>query len=313
MRTHPLRSCCILSFALAAACGGGSDDGVTPGRNDGGTNVDAPVAPGAILVPISGTVAPHPLEAILAGTPASADGGAALSEDFSQLNLAVQNPEKVLADPNATPLQRAPVVTTAANCVSGACAWSFPSIDIKDVVLGLLAVVEDERPTAARVWAKTGNGIGTGPFVQGVKMAPRPIMNREAFVISKVLQQKIAAFVSVASGTPVTGDQLEQGGYMLGSVVGPEGTPFSPVAGATVSIPAVALDRMAVYYPNDSFTDKQAATGATGTFVVVPKTPGQTNIATWTVVPPAGETRTWGIHTGGTQAGSGLVLLFPAD
>jgi hypothetical protein len=299
---------------LAIGCGGGGSDGTTTRRDAG---ADGP-APGTIVVPISGTVAPHPLEALLAGgggasVDGGADGGAALPADFSQLTVAVHNPERVLADPNVAPLQRAPLDTTAPNCVGGACAWSFPAVDITGVVLGLLTVVEDQRPAGAHAWAKTGNGTGTAGFVQAVKASPRPITNREAFVISKALQNRIAAFVSVATNTPVTGDQLEANGYMLGSIVGPEGTPFSPVAGATVEVPPGALDRLSIYYPNDAFTATQAATGSTGTFVVVPKTPGMTNITQWTVKPPATETRTWGMHTGGTQAGSGLVLLFPAN
>jgi hypothetical protein len=75
----------------------------------------------------------------------------------------------------------------------------------------------------------------------------------------------------------------------------------------------MAADKVDVYYPNDTFSGKQDATGANGTLVVVPKAgmPAPV-VTTWTVTPPSADTRTWPVHSAGTQPGAAFILIFAA-
>ena len=53
-------------------------------------------------------------------------------------------------------------------------AFSLTGVDITNQTLGLVGTLEDKRTGAARVWVKTGTGMGTAAFIQGVKASKTP-------------------------------------------------------------------------------------------------------------------------------------------
>lgn len=260
---------------------------------------------GTVLVTISGRVAPHPLNAKLGAT-----------EDFSMLQVAIVDPLATIGDPTKAPLAQMPLDTSTANCSGSAgCAFSLTGVNITNQTLGLVGSVDDKRAAGARLWVKTGTGLGTKEYLKAVRAAPAPITERRAFAVSRKLQAKLAAFVSTALGTPITADELEARGYLIGHVVGrvSEGTPDPlPVAGATVTTAGTGAPQFELLYPNATFTGKTTATGADGIFIVVPKT-ATSFVTSWYVVRPDGDTRLWDTYLAGTNPGSAFVAILPAS
>lgn len=292
----------LVAVLLASACGKAKskdDDGGAAGSSG------AAGGSGTVLVTVSGLVAPHPLNAKLGAT-----------EDFSMLQVAIVDPLATLGDPTKPPLAQMPLDTSAANCGGAAgCAFSLTGVDITNQTLGLVGSVDDRRAAGARLWVKTGTGLGTKEYLKAVRAAPQPITNRRAFAISRKLQVKLATFVSTALGTPLTADELEARGYLIGHVVGrlSEGTPDPlPVAGATITTPGTTAPPFELLYPNATFTAKGTSTSADGIFLVVPKT-AASFVASWYVVRPDGDTRLWGTYLAGTNPGSAFVAILPAD
>jgi hypothetical protein len=292
----------VIATLAFAAQGCGSDKTTTPAD---ASVMDAPRdSAGAARVTISGIATPHSINAALMAM-----------ADFTMMGVAVVNPETVLANPNAPPLAGAALDTEAGNCPGGACAWSFPDVDISGIRLGLVGIVDDARPAGQELWVRTGTGMGTAMFIAGVKISMAPITDRRAFVISKAAEAKLAAFATatIAGSTFAAGD-LEARGFMLGTIVGPlsAGPSPMPVEGASVTIPTDAAAKVDILYPNATFTGAGASTAAHGTFLVVPKTAAPI-VSVWTVTPPAGDARTWEMHTAGTSPGDAFVLIFPAN
>jgi hypothetical protein len=328
----------LLLAALAAgtlvlgACGkdkpatdGGGGSG---GSNDGGGGAQPPVN-----VMVSGTAAPHALTHALDPT-----------ADFSMLTISVVDPSAELAGATM-PLATAPLETTAANCGgAGAtdggadgsaadgggsdaaagggtgCAWSFPTVDISKISLGLVVKLEDMRATG-KLWVKTGTGAGTGAFISMEKTSKAPITGRQAFMISRATQDKLAMLVSAvlsagdAGAVTLSGDQLEARGYMIGHVTGKLSTGAMPVAGATITAAGAAAGQVDIIYPNATFNGAGAATASHGIFLVVPHmeaTPGS-HVTIWTVKPPSTATDTWSTYTAGTQPGAAFVIIMAAN
>jgi hypothetical protein len=299
-------------IALTGACGST--------KSSGGMDAGSDVTP-AINVAVSGTASPHPLTLALDPT-----------ADFSMLTVAVVDPTADLG--GKPPLVSAPI--DPANCIGptdggagdGAagdaaagsagpvCTWSFPSVDISMIQLGLVGRIDDQRTTNP-AWVKTGTGAGTGAFIAMERTTKAPITNRQLFVLSKGTQNALATLASAVltqtdAGAALSGDDMQARGWMLGHIVGKlsEGAP--PLAGATVSVPGGVFD---IIYPNDTFSGAQASTNSQGIFLAVPKaaaTP-QPHVAQWTVGKPAGSTLTWQNYTSGTEPGAAFVLIFLAD
>jgi hypothetical protein len=257
---------------------------------------------GPAFVTISGTAMPHPLNAMLAA-----------GDDFSMLKVAIVNPSAVLVDPTALPLGSMTLDTTAGNCagITG-CAWSLSAVDITNLSLGLVGTLEDLRTDSTRAWVKTGTGMGTGAFLTEEKKTRAPITMRRAFVVSRKLEAKLAAFVGTALGTTLNTGELETRGFLIGHVVGKLSEAPEPagVAGATVM--PVAPGPFDVIYPNATFSATGDATAASGIFLVVPKTAAPF-VASWTVVPPAGETRTWDAFLAGSNPDNAFIIILPAN
>jgi len=55
-----------------------------------------------------------------------------------------------------------------------------------------------------------------------------------------------------------------------------------------------------------------ATTSSSGIFIVVPKM-AEALVATWYVVPPSGDTRTWTPHLAGANPDNAFVIILPAD
>jgi hypothetical protein len=233
--------------ALGVACGKAKsteDDGGAAGT--GGSS--------RVLVTVSGRVAPHPLNAKLGA-----------SEDFSMLQVAIVDPLATLGDPTKPPLAQMPLDTSAANCdaVAG-CAFSLIGVDITNQTLGLVGTAEDRRAADARLWVKTGTGLGTKELLAEVRKTSAPITERRGFAVSRKLQAKLAAFAAKALGITLTAEELETRGYLIGHVVGrlSEGTPDPlPVAGATVTSSGTTAPPYELLYPNADFTAKLSVTG----------------------------------------------------
>ena len=288
--------------ALAlSAC---SSNSSTPPVDSGA--MDVPPDLGPPLVTISGTAAPHPLTAALeAPTPT----------DFSQLAVAVVDPSIVLANPAAPPLKGGPLDTSAGNCGAAGCAWSFDSVNIVTISLGLVGIIDDTR-TAGRLWLKTGTGAGAADFINAAKISRAPITDRRLFAVSKATEAKLALFaaavITPADAALVPG-ALETRGFMIGTVVSKLSEGAHPVGGAVIT---TTDTRTNIIYPNDGFTAPASSTSAVhGTFLVVPKpvaTPTSI-VATWNVTSPAGDARVWPSLTAGSTPGTCFVILFAAN
>lgn len=289
----------LLAGALAlalAACGTPTDTAADAGTTpfDAGTPATTPIA-------VSGVAASHGLNQV-----GAVHSGHAV--DFTKMVIGIVNPATVIANPDAPPLAGGALNTEAANCPGGYCAWTFPTVDIRSVTLGLVAVVDDTRPAADRLWVKTATGIASGTTLAALRASKAPIVGATAFAITKDTTAGIAAFATVI-GKVITAADLEARGFLIGTVVGKKSEGYPAIAGATVSIGAETVD---IIYPNATFTAPGTSTSATGTFIAIPKAAG-TVIAQWTVTKPAGDARVWTAATAGTNPGGAFVLLFPAE
>lgn len=283
--------------ASGAAGSGGAGSG---GSGGGGTG-------GRALVTVSGTLAPHPLNAALGAT-----------ADFSQLKVGIVDPTTVLTQPTAPPLGSMTVDTSAANCdAATGCKFSLTGIDLTNITLGLVGTLEDLRTGDARLWVKTGTGMGTGAFITEEKRTRAPITDRRGFIVSRALEAKLVAYVNKVQATTLNPGDLEARGFLIGHVVGKlsEGPTPAGVAGATV-VPGCAAAATGcafdLIYPNADFTAKGAATSASGIFLVIPKTAASV-VTTWDVVPPTGDTRTWPQHLAGANPNNAFVIILPAN
>jgi hypothetical protein len=314
MRTRPswLLQVTVLVVAsfVAAACGklkpADGDGPLTPGA--GGSGVGGAVgAAGAgagaggstrVTVTISGTAAPHPLDAALTAT-----------ADFSMLRVAIVDPMAILLDPTAPDLSAMALDTSATNCDTMMnCAWTLQGVDITNLKLGLVGTLTDTRTGDAREWVKTGTGMGTAADLAAVRAAPAPITMRRAFAVSRKLEGVLGAFAGKALTTTFNPGDLETRGFLIGHVVGKlsEGTP--PIAGATVA----ATGDFKIIYPNDDFSGVGTATASQGLFLMVPNT-ATSVVATWTVTPPATETRTWNQYLAGANPGNAFIIIMAAN
>jgi hypothetical protein len=295
--------CCSV---MAGACGklkpadatGTAGAGTSGAGGGGGTS-------GEVLVTVSGTVAPHPLNAALGAT-----------ADFSMLKVSIVDPEAVIGDANAAPLGSMTVDQTTGNCdATSGCKFSLPGINITHQTLGLVGTLEDLRTGTARVWVKTGTGMGTNDFLTSVRKSPAPITNRRGFIVSRALEAKLVLYVNAVLGTTMQAGDLEARGFLIGHITGAapaDGSNPVPVAGATVVASGTAASGFDLIYPTADFTGKGTATSATGIFLVVPKAASPI-VTTWTVVRPTGDTRTWQDHLAGTNPNNAFVIILPAD
>jgi hypothetical protein len=291
-------ACGKLKPAEGADGGAGAAGATSSAAGAGGST-------GKVIVTISGIAAPHPLNAALDAT-----------ADFSMLKVAIVDPSAVLLDPTATPLGSATLDTSMTNCdTMFDCAWSLSGIDITNQNLGLVGTLEDTRTGAARLWVKTGTGMGSAADVKAVIMSPAPITGRRAFIVSRKLEGVLAAFASKALNTTFNPGDLETRGFLIGHVVGAvvgDAVPAA-VAGATVSTTADGLD---VIYPNADFSGTGTSTGPDGLFLMIPRlTPSgpQSVVAAWTVTPPATDTRTWNQYLAGSNPGNAFIIIMAAN
>jgi hypothetical protein len=314
-RSHILLVAMLLpALACAGACGklkpadtsGTAGSGGTGGGGAGSSAAGSSGTSGRVLVNISGTAAPHPLnKAILGPTDV---------EDFTMLKVSIVDPSAVILDPNAPPLGSMALDTSTGNCdAATGCKWALAGVDISNKnLIGLVGTLEDTRTGDARVWVKTGTGMGTKDDLAAVRAAPAPIVDRRAFAVSRKLEVALGMFVGkVLGGTFAPGD-LEARGFLIGHVVDKLSSAPMPagVAGAKVATPSsTGFD---VIYPTADFSGAGMATSATGIFLMVPKAAGPI-VATWNVVPPTGDTRTWASHLAGSNPNNAFVIILPAD
>jgi hypothetical protein len=231
--------------------------------------------------------------------------------------VAVVDPAVVIANPAAPPLAGGPLdTTTAGNCGASGCAWSFPSVDISKISLGLVGLVDDMR-TANKLWVRTGTGAGASSFITMIKSTRAPITDRRLFAVSKATEAKLALFAAAAlSDASIVAGSLEARGFMLATVVGKVSESTPPVAGAMITTSDM---RTNIIYPNADFSGvSMTGTAAHGTVLVVPKMAADAGIptsivASWTITSPSGDTRVWPSLTAGTSPGTAFVLLFAAN
>jgi hypothetical protein len=309
-RLAPLVTALVLVAALSSACGKVKPDdasgaaGSTGGSGGGAgsfTTTGASGTNGSVHVSISGVASPHPLEKMLGEV-----------DDFSLLKVAIVDPSATIVDATTPPLGSMALDTSAGNCdaTGGACKWTLPGVDITNLSLGLVGTLEDTRTGTARLWVKTGTGMGTAAQLAAVRALPAPITDRQAFAVSRKLEAVIGKFVGTALMTTFAPGDLETRGFLIGHVVGKlsEGPVPAGVAGAKV----VATGSFDVLYPNADFTAAGTTTAAQGIFIAVPKTAGPM-VAMWDVVPPAGDARTWAKYLAGANPNNAFVIIIPAD
>jgi len=280
-----------LAIGLATACTGAAPDAGTP---DGGGRVP-------ILIPVSGVARSHPLNVVAAGT-----GG---SVDFTQMKVSVVDPVTVMADPDSLPLAGSTLDTGTANCPDGACAWSFPAVELRGLSLGLVTILEDTR-TANPLWFKTGTGIADAAKLTALRKNPAPLADTRAYGVTRATEDMIRRFVNLAKPEENFGPGgLFERGFLLGMVVGKESENLPPIEGAKVQTSTTHLEIM---YPNADYSAVATSTSSTGVFVAVPKGEGGT-VSDWTAVPPDGETRKWHTRKAGTNPNTVFVFMFNAD
>jgi hypothetical protein len=297
------RSCLLLVAALGGALGGAGACGKSKGGDATGAAGSGGGAGANLLVTISGTAAPHPLNHMLGA-----------DDDFSMLRVAIVDPSAVILDPNATPLGAMPLdTTTPGNCDPDLdCMWTLAGVDLSNPnLLGLVGTLEDLRTGDARLWVKTGTGMGTMADLAAVRASPMPITGRRAFAVSRKLEVKLGAFAGATLGQSFAPGALEARGFLIGHVVGKlsEGPMPAPLAGATVHASSPRVD---IVYPSADFASAGTATSASGIFLMVPQT-AEAVVATWDVVPPAGETRTWPTYIAGSNPNNAFVIILPAN
>jgi hypothetical protein len=296
-----------LSGALAvSACssssGNKADSGVggSMANDAGGDAADA----GPALVTVSGTAAPHPLAKAL-------DPSAVTN--FTMINVAVVDPAIVIANPTAPPLQGGPLDTTAGNCMgANGCAWSFDNVNISGISLGLVGILDDAR-TTGRLWVKTGTGAGSAATINMFKISRAPITNVPLFAVSVATEGALSMFAAAAlQDTTIMPGTLTSRGFMIGTVVSSLASGAMPVMGATVT---TSDTRVNILYPSANFMANGTSTASHGSFLVVPKPVANPTaiVATWTVTPPSGDSRTWPMLTAGSTPGTAFVILFAAN
>jgi hypothetical protein len=292
-------SACSSSSGNKTTDSGAGGSGGSTASDAGGDTADA----GPALVTVSGTAAPHPLAKAL-------DPNA--TTNFTMINVAVVDPAIVIANPTAAPLQGGALDTSAGNCSSGTCAWSFDNVNISGISLGLVGILDDAR-TTGRLWVKTGTGAGSAATINMFKVSRAPITNVPLFAVSVATEGVLAMFAAgaVPDATIVPGT-LTSRGFMIGSVVSKLSQGATPVAGAMVT---TTDTRVNIIYPNADFSGVGTSTSATGTILVVPKPVAQPTsiVATWTVTAPSGDTRVWPSLTAGSTPGTAFVILFAAN
>ncbi len=347
-----LKPAAVPDGGAAGDTAGASGSGGGMGGGTAGASSTAGTSGGHVLVTVSGTAAPHPLNALVA-TPVATDGGTtdaaatspdaaatspdaaatdaaatdaaatdggtvvATNTDFSQLKVSIVDPTAVITNPNAAPLASTTLDTSAGNCTAAGCAFSLTGVDITNQTLGLVGTLEDKRTGDARLWVKTGTGMGTKAFIDSAKISKTAIMDRRAFIVSRKLEAKLVIFVNAVLGTTLVAGDLEARGFLIGHILDKLSTATTPagpagVAGATV----MATGAFDVIYPNATFTGKGTATAASGLFLMVPKLvngAAQAVVTNWTVVPPPGDPRTWEAHLAGTNPNNAFVIIMPAN
>jgi hypothetical protein len=315
---HPLNA------LVAAASPGTSDAGTADGATGDAGTADAGTADAATTDAAAADAATTDAAADAAKTDTAADGATGdagpvtgTTSDFSMLKVSIVDPTAVITNPNAAPLASATLDTSATNCTAAGCAFSLTGVDITNQTLGLVGTLEDKRTGDARLWVKTGTGMGTAAFIQSVKASKMAITDRRAFIVSRKLEAKLVTFVNAVNGMTLAAGDLEARGFLIGHVLDKLSTATTPagpngVAGATV----MAQGAFDVIYPNATFTGKGTATAANGIFLMVPKlvngaaVPVVTN---WAVVPPQGDARTWEMHIAGTNPGNAFIIIMPAN
>jgi hypothetical protein len=287
---------------LAGACGKlkpADTSGAAGGDGTAGTSGGAGTN-GSVHVNISGAAAPHPLNAALGA-----------SDDFSMLKVSIVDPSAVIIDANAPPLGSMPLDTSAGNCdATTGCKWSLAGVDITNQMLGLVGTLEDQRTGDARLWVKTGTGMGTAADLAAVRAAPAPITDRRAFAVSRKLEAVLGKFVAKALNITLAAGDLEARGFLIGHVVDKLSSAPTPagVAGAKVA----AMGPFDVIYPNADFSGTGTTTSASGIFLMVPRAAAPV-VAMWDVVPPMGDTRVWEMHIAGSNPNNAFVIIMPAN
>src|SRR6266700_2673322 len=234
-----------------------ADGGVGGATGAGGTTG---AGGSGVKVTVSGTASPHALAAGGLDTNAAAN--------FNMMLVAVVDPVTVLANANAAPLAGGALDTSATNCGTRGCAWSFDNVNIGGITLGLVGIVDDAR-TSNRLWVKTGTGAGSAASIMAVIQNPMPITNVPLFGVSKAMEAKLAAFAAGAiPDTTIVAGTLETRGFMLGTVVNKGSEGAMPVAGAKVT---TNDSRVTIIYPSADFMSVGTSTAAHGTILVVPK------------------------------------------
>lgn len=305
-----------LALGLAFACGndkeGGTGGAGTGGAGTGGSGTGGAGTGGAggssgAKIVINGVAAPFP------GDPET---------DFTQLSLSIADPVSVLT--GQPPLAMAsPFDTSAATC-PGACvapyAFSGVMVDPAQNTLGLLAILDDLRPTpagggGAAKWIRTGTGIANQAQLTAA-VASGTLGNRPAYAVSAAFEEKLAQFASAAGGAAngVTGaaGSLASRGFIITMILANADPQPTPVAGATFGPKdAPTASKYAVIYPNADFSGVGAATSATGLVLIYPVAgpPSTPPVGYWVVTPPTGSATTWPEQVVGAQANGAVVLL----
>jgi hypothetical protein len=297
----------LVAVLLAGAgCGSTKSPADAAAGGTGGTDAATDATDGSKVanVMVSGIALPHALSQMLDPT-----------ASFTNLQVSVVDPSAELAGLPA--LASAALVTTDCTGDGGAfvgCPWSFASVNIGNITLGLVVVLQDLRTTAP-VWVRTGTGNGTAAFIMAAAASKTAITGRQAFAVSRTTQAALATLASAALTTTITGDDLQARGYMIGHVTGKLSAGAPPVAGAMVTAGGTVASAVDIIYPNQTFTGVGPSTAAHGIFLVVPKAAAMptAHVTTWTVVPPTAATDTWPVYIAGTQPGAAFVIILLAN
>jgi hypothetical protein len=202
---------------------------------------------------------------------------------YTELEVALVDEGKLLADADAAPIASAPLDGAS---TTGKSPFAFSTLELTGASVGVVTRVRDTRATP--LWLTTEASSVDAAALAELQSKGGTFDDAVGFALSRdALDGSLAALAGVSSA-----DILARG-MVFGLVYDGQEADGSgaPVAGATV---AASLATGSVAYPTAKFDATQAATGGQGAFLFVPSDASATpRGVTFTVTPPAGSTLSW--------------------
>ena len=242
------------ALVLFSACSGtnnGTDGGTTTdaGTTDAGTQDAGSTCVTQTPITIDGTVSVHPVSAAIAGaTPVTLDNTTLAMARASGL-LSGNKPILTYSDAACTPVMGD---ITPDSTDPTTATFSLQSVNADNVVLGLIAVVDNK--TGNSTFINTATGIAAPPFTSGA------VSGANAFAVTAATEGALATLDGKNPG------DLLSSGFILGTFVDANNAPIEGVTLTDTNGNAIPQ----AFYPKADFSGltTTGATSANGVFVV---------------------------------------------